>query len=234
MSEKRQILRPVWSGEKIARFYPSLLMKLTLETLCIWIFGILLVAGGLYVPWLEQWLGVQLPMYFPLLACGLAGAALFSGFIAFEVVRFALRPRWERGLRLHLFETNYGRSDGWQVERDGRVMALLVEPQFEEMFWDSYRVEVQVDDPEERRRILKEPGWWLQPGLVFRGRTVGAVASGAFPAGQVFMDSGRILMRGLHFLVEPPDLWERILLWWRKQTRSRRVSPSAPAGQPRQ
>jgi hypothetical protein len=49
--------------------------------------------------------------------------------------------RCDRERRLRIFETNYGREAGWYVEHAGRRVALLTAPRFEEMFWDSYRIE---------------------------------------------------------------------------------------------
>ena len=132
----------------------------------------------------------------------------------------------ERRLRLALFESNYGRQGGWYVEREGRRLALLTEPRFEEMFWDSYRLEVLTDDPEERQRIPTDPAWWLQEGIAYRSRTFGVTAP-AFPAGHVFTESGRVVLRGLHLFVGPPDLWEQILLWLRRRMTRRDTGDEA-------
>jgi hypothetical protein len=133
------------------------------------------------------------------------------------------RRRW----RLRVFQTNYARGGGWYVERDGRQLALLTDPRFEEMFWDSYAAEPLADDPAERERIGSDPSWWLQPGLAFRSREFGIVAPTAFVAGCVFSGPGRVLMRALYLYIGPPTMWERFWLRW--VARPRRAEPPAAA-----
>ena len=48
--------------------------------------------------------------------------------------------------RLHIWETDFGRAAGWVAERDGKPVAVLTEPRYEEMFWVSYRLEVIAED----------------------------------------------------------------------------------------
>ena len=52
--------------------------------------------------------------------------------------------------RLRIFETDYGRQVGWFMEHHGRRVAELTEPRCEDMFWDSYRIDLLTDDPAER------------------------------------------------------------------------------------
>jgi hypothetical protein len=177
-------------------------------------------------PGVEQLLGVRIPSLLVLpLALLSVGLGAECALLAFQAGRFLLRSPSQRRRRLALFETNYGRQAGWYVERAGQRVALLLGPRFEEMFWDSYRVEPLVDDPEERRRIRSDRQWWHQRGLVFRNREFEAVADSAFAAGQVFTEGGRVLMRGLYFGIEPPTCWERVVMWVRRMVAGRPVGP---------
>ncbi|MGL4420271.1 MAG: hypothetical protein ACRCZF_06380, partial [Gemmataceae bacterium] len=55
--------------------------------------------------------------------------------------------------RLRIWESNYGRDAGWVIERQGEVIAVLTDPRFEDMFWDSYRMDVVASGPELRMRM---------------------------------------------------------------------------------
>ena len=120
--------------------------------------------------------------------------------------------------RLRLFEADYGREFGWFVERDGRRLAALVDPRFEEMFWYSYAVEPLATDAGERAAIFREE-FWRQPGLVYRNRVTGEVAPNAFAGGApTTMQNPRVLVRALHASLRPTIL-ERALLWLRGRRR---------------
>ncbi len=66
-------------------------------------------------------------------------------------------PDYDR--RLRIWETNYGRDCGWQIERNGDVIAILSEPRYEEMFWESYQMEIVTEDLELRGRLLTTEFW---------------------------------------------------------------------------
>jgi hypothetical protein len=102
------------------------------------------------------------------------------------------------------------------------------------MFWDSYQVEPLVEDPQERRRILSDPDWWHQRGLVFRNRELDAVADAPFAGGDVFTEPGRVVMRGLYISsIGDPDCFERALLWLRRKLSGPRALAVASADRPR-
>jgi hypothetical protein len=87
--------------------------------------------------------------------------------------------------RLRIWETNYGRDAGWVIERDGRRIAVLSDSRWEDMFWDTYRMEIITDDPE-LRRMLQTGAFWKQAEsaeLRWRNREFGELAEFAFPAG---------------------------------------------------
>ncbi len=65
-----------------------------------------------------------------------------------------------RRCRRRIFETDYGRDAGWFVEDRGRRVAQLTDWRYEEMFWDSYRIEPLTDDPIEREELLNSDERW--------------------------------------------------------------------------
>ena len=60
---------------------------------------------------------------------------------------------------LRIWESNFGRDTGWVIECEGKPVAVLTEPRSEDLFWDSYRMEVITDDPELRGHLLAEEFW---------------------------------------------------------------------------
>lgn len=61
--------------------------------------------------------------------------------------------------QLRVWESNYGRSLGWDIELDGRVVGLLDEPHQEDMFWTSYRISSTTNDPELSTRLMSDEFW---------------------------------------------------------------------------
>jgi hypothetical protein len=119
--------------------------------------------------------------------------------------------------RLQIIESNYGRDQGWFVEVQGRTLAVLTDCRFEDMFWDSYRVEPTAADPEQAALVQSEEFWnrldVYQP--VIRDRAFGEVAPNAFAAwrepGLGVSLTGRVSMRGL-YLVVPSCPWDGLVL----------------------
>jgi hypothetical protein len=135
----------------------------------------------------------------------------------------------ERERRLRIFEADGGRGFGWFVEKDGRRLAALSDPRFEDMFWYSYDVEPLGETDAERAAVFTKE-LWHQPGLVYRNRVTGEVAPHAFPGGGVpTKGAPRIWMRALYTSLTPTML-ERVLLWFRgwKRTRARNRGAIAP------
>ena len=120
--------------------------------------------------------------------------------------------------RLKIWETDYGRAAGWLVECDGHPIAQLTEPRFEEMFWDSYRLEILTDDSELRRRILTDEFWdnAESEGLVWRSGEFGEQAPNAFPSGAPLREPGRVVMRALYLSIADPTLFDGAVLWFRR------------------
>ena len=120
--------------------------------------------------------------------------------------------------RLRMWESEHGRGRGWFVERRGEVVAVLTQPRREEMFWDSYRMEIVTQDPELRQRLLTK-GFWdgaEGEGLVWRSREFGEVAEDAYPSLSPFPEPGRLTVRGLYLPIGNPRPWERVALWLRR------------------
>ena len=121
--------------------------------------------------------------------------------------------------RLRIWETNYGRDAGWILERDGKAIATLSDCQYEDMFWDSYRIEPITDDPDTRKLILSEAFWvgseWI--GLTWRNRELEMLPVAPFPAGSPIRKSGRVVVRGLHISIAGPRWWDRVVLWVRRR-----------------
>jgi hypothetical protein len=133
------------------------------------------------------------------------------------------------GRRLRIWETHNGRDAGWLIERRGDVIAVLTDPRREEMFWDSYRLEIVTGDPEPRER-LQTSGFWAvaeSEGLVWRSREFGEVADGAFPALSPFPEPGRLTKRRLYLPIGDPWPWDWLVLWWRRRRRQRHAVPGA-------
>lgn len=126
--------------------------------------------------------------------------------------------------RLRIIETNYGRECGWYVEVDGRKVARLVDPQWEDMFWVTYRLEPLTDDPQEKA-LLYTNEFWDSGKHVYRNCEFDEKAPDAFTCGSPgtrLLEMSRISMRSL-YLVVPDYLWDSLLLWfrrWRKKPRN--------------
>lgn len=123
--------------------------------------------------------------------------------------------------RLRIWETNYGRDCGWVIERKGKPIAILTEPRWEEMFWDSYRLEIVADDPDLRALMITKEFWATAEAenLGWRNREIGEVAEFAFPALSPFPEPGRLMMRGLYLAIGEPWPWDWIVLWIRRWLR---------------
>ena len=86
-------------------------------------------------------------------------------------------------------------NSGWFVELDDRVVAILTEPQFFDMFWVSLRLQPISDDPIERLRIATDRRFWLESKLTLRNRVTELATEKTFVAGDVFTDTGRVIWR---------------------------------------
>jgi hypothetical protein len=122
--------------------------------------------------------------------------------------------------RLRIWETNFGRDDGWLVERNGQPIAILTQPRYEEMFWESYRLDVVAKDSDLRQLMETQEFWKTATDLTFRSRKFGTVATSAFPSLTPLSEHGRLTMRGLHLFIGNPWPWDKVVLWLRRCQRS--------------
>lgn len=130
--------------------------------------------------------------------------------------------------RLRIWETNYGRDAGWVIERQGERIAILTDPRFEDMYWESYGMEIVADDELLRERMQTVEFWSRaeSEGLVWRSRQFGMVANGAIPAWSPFPEPGRLNMRQLYLPIPEPLPWDRLVLWLSR--RRQQQSPPKP------
>lgn len=105
-----------------------------------------------------------------------------------------------RSFARRLRETADGRSEGWDLELEGRVVARLDEPCREDMFWVSYRITPETDDPALAAELLSEAFWrgegWSR--VTYRSRALGVAATYVFPATRPFVAPARLNLRGLY------------------------------------
>ena len=118
--------------------------------------------------------------------------------------------------RLRIWEANYGRDAGWVIEWKGHPIANLMQPRNEDMFWESYSVEVVTQDPTLRQEFETDTFWANANGLEYRSRTFGDFARDAFSALSPFPEPGRLSMRGLYLNIGTPKPWDQLLLWLRR------------------
>jgi hypothetical protein len=133
--------------------------------------------------------------------------------------------------QLRIWESNYGRSLGWHIELDGRVVGVLGEPHQEDMFWTSYRITPMTNDPE-LSTLLMSAEFWKGDGyarFVFRSRALGLCADGPFPALDPFVATHRVSMRALYIASRAPAPWDRFVLKLRAALRARRASTELQA-----
>jgi hypothetical protein len=118
-------------------------------------------------------------------------------------------------LRLRILNSDFGRESGWEIEHQGQCIATLTEPWMEDMFWDSYRMNVLSDDLAIRKKVLTNEFWNSAEAdaIVLRSREFRTIAQFAVPAKNPITTDGRIVMRGLYIPVTKDRLLERVGLW---------------------
>lgn len=126
-----------------------------------------------------------------------------------------------REKRLRAYESNYGRDYGWYVEWDGKRLAKLVDPKWDDhgQFWHSYCLESLTEDEEEIKRLWSDDFWGQCPTI--RSCEFDEVAVDAIAACNPVMRDGRIMLRGDYIYADGPTLWERLLLLLRRRRGSR-------------
>lgn len=129
-----------------------------------------------------------------------------------------MNPRRSYSELLRCWESDSGRKSGWQIERNGVPFARLTDPQYHEMFWDSYRFELCTDD-REMIDLARSDEFWLHAEterVRWRSILTSEVIDSAFPAGTPFTDDDRFIVRGLYLPCRKPNLADRLALLVRK------------------
>ncbi|RBP35708.1 glycosyl transferase family 2 [Roseimicrobium gellanilyticum] len=88
----------------------------------------------------------------------------------------------------------------WLVELNGRPVALLSEPLWEDMFWESYKFTTLVEDADILAKLQDTEFWKVceSQGIRFRHKASSKLSEYAFPALTPFPVPGRLMMRGMH------------------------------------
>ena len=118
--------------------------------------------------------------------------------------------------RVRLVESNYGRDWGWAVHADGRVRAVLTEPEWLDMFWYNYRVEAIEPGAEE----VYTNDFWARSDLVYRNQMIDEIEPAAFKGGSAppSLSSPFVSMRALHSSIRLTR-FERCLIAFRRRAR---------------
>lgn len=123
--------------------------------------------------------------------------------------------RWCRKRR------DYFDSGGsWYVEYLDKRIALLTDPRWQNMFWETWYVEPLSTDAAERELTLT-PEFWSEHGVnfVFRNREYGVFGWGFSGSLSFVEDSQRVQLRLLYPVIRP-WLWEN----WIVRRREKKLS----------
>ena len=97
------------------------------------------------------------------------------------------------------------------MEIDGEKIAELVEPNYVDMFWYSYRI-IPIDNSVVGSDAVYDNGFWNCHGrLSFRNKEFGILVT-AFPAASPLLPDKRVVMRGLYIEAREPNMLENFLL----------------------
>jgi hypothetical protein len=141
-----------------------------------------------------------------------------------------MKPRRSYSELLLCWESDFGKKTGWQIERNGFPFARLTDPQYHEMFWDSYRFELCTVD-KETIDLARSDEFWLRAqteGVRLRSLLTSEVINSAYPAGKPFTDDDRFVVRGLYLPCRKPNLADRLALLVRKLLNRKSSNNPAP------
>lgn len=119
--------------------------------------------------------------------------------------------------RLEIWQSDFGRDEGWYVELEGVRVAELVDCQGQQMFWDAYRIVPLENELGIRDQLFQRAFWDNSQLLTFRNRKFGDIAESAWPAAKVFDEEGRVVMRSLYLSISAPTWFDGWVLWWLKR-----------------
>lgn len=99
--------------------------------------------------------------------------------------------------KLKLISSNFGRLDGWHVEHNGNAVADLVDPTWQDMFWERYTL-IPVEGHANSHLDALDKQNWEECRFEFRNRVVPSVvvhnAVGIFDS-----QACEVALRGLYF-----------------------------------
>jgi hypothetical protein len=84
----------------------------------------------------------------------------------------------------------------WRLLVDGKELAALRDPQFDDMFWTSFEIVASTSPPDPR---LREDAFWMGERWKLIDAATGSEASLAVASSAGLRDDGRrVVLRGLH------------------------------------
>ena len=123
-----------------------------------------------------------------------------------------------------IWETDYGAECGWSIELGGKEIGSLSEPQPDETFHTSYKLDITTDDDDLAFRMETREFWEkaADQGVKWRNLGFDIVIDDAFPSINPFPTPGRLSMRGLRIPLREPKFFEKIMVWMRRRQSAKR------------
>ncbi len=95
-----------------------------------------------------------------------------------------------------LKSSNFGRKFGWFIEFEGEIIGELIDYEFYDMFWDSYRI---IPKNKEWHLLLFSKKFWHENDFKFKNKHYNIYVPNAIPkAGSNLKIRKRIKIRGLY------------------------------------
>jgi hypothetical protein len=116
---------------------------------------------------------------------------------------------------LTIWLSDYGRTNGWLIERCGLPLGMLYDRVSAEMFWDRYRVGQLSDCNAGSEEVYSERFWreFDFASVKFRSIAVGEIAENAIPSLIPFDAEGRVSIRGLYIAARAPNAFDKFILF---------------------
>ncbi len=100
-----------------------------------------------------------------------------------------------RDLR-ELRKSNWGREYGWYIEFENEIIGELVEYEFSDMFWDSYKI---ISENKKWDSYLFDKNQWFSLAFKFKNKAYEAYVTNAIPSIECELKTKKqIKMRGLY------------------------------------
>lgn len=148
--------------------------------------------------------------------------------------RNVIGSKWKRNSytlkeRLEIWESNYGRSTGWFLEKSGQQIARLRYLETPDMFWDLYEVNITTNDLSLRQRMLTAEFWDHETyeDLGWRSAHFNFYTQFVLPV-LVEVKSSNVITLQIRYLytqnISSPTYYEKALLWLRSLFTYRKAS----------